>query len=152
MSVHVQPLTEEHFEVFRDLIFALADYEELERPDADAVDRLRADAFAEHPRFEAFLAWHNGAAIGYAICFETYSSFLAKPSMYLEDLFVLEAHRNLGAGSALFDHVLHLASERGCGRMEWQVLDWNQLARDFYHKRNATWMEEWLPYRIMLNP
>jgi GNAT superfamily N-acetyltransferase len=150
MSVSISPLTEERFDVFIDLIRALAAYEQLDPPSADAIERLRTDAFAAHPRFEAVLAYHNGTAIGYAIYFETYSSFLAKPSMYLEDLFVLEDHRLQGAGGALFDHVLRLARERGCGRMEWQVLDWNELARSFYQHREAQWMKEWLPYRITL--
>jgi len=150
MTIEISPLTEDRFPVFIDLLNALADYEELERPDADAVERLRSDAFASRPRFHALIGYANGVPVGYAIWFETYSSFLAKPTMYLEDLFVLEEHREHGVGSTLFDHVLQLSRERGCGRMEWQVLDWNQLARDFYHRRQAQWMQQWLPYRITL--
>ena len=70
--------------------------------------------------------------------------------MYLEDLFVREDKRASGAGGALFDHVVALGQSRGCGRVDWQVLDWNMLARDFYVKRNAQWMNEWLLYRITL--
>jgi GNAT superfamily N-acetyltransferase len=110
---------------------------------------LRADAFSSRPRFEAALARNDrGEAIGYAIWFETYSSFLARPIMYLEDLFVLESARGSGAGGRLFDHVRALGETRGCGLMQWQVLDWNTLAREFYHRRQATWMKEWLLYRI----
>ena len=68
--------------------------------------------------------------------------------MYLEDLFVLEGSRKGGAGSALFEHVRTLGAHRGCGRMEWQVLDWNTLAREFYKRRQATWMKDWLLYRV----
>ena len=150
MVITISALTEERFPVFIDLINALADYEELDRPDAEAVTRLQQDAFGNKPRFEAFIAYLNDEPVGYAICFETYSSFLAKPTMYLEDLFVLDGKREHGVGSALFDHVLNNARARGCGRMEWQVLDWNQLARDFYHHREAQWMKQWLPYRITL--
>lgn len=150
MVITISALTEERFPVFIDLINALADYEELDRPDAEAVARLRQDAFSDKPRFEAFIAYLDDEPVGYAICFETYSSFLAKPTMYLEDLFVLDGKREHGVGSALFDHVLNKARDRGCGRMEWQVLDWNQLARDFYHHREAQWMKQWLPYRITL--
>jgi len=150
MVITISALTEERFPVFIDLINALADYEELDRPDAEAVARLQQDAFGSKQRFEAFIAYLNDEPVGYAICFETYSSFLAKPTMYLEDLFVLDGKREHGVGSALFDHVLKMARDRGCGRMEWQVLDWNQLARDFYHHREAQWMKQWLPYRITL--
>jgi len=149
-AVTLQPLTEERFEDFLSLVDALADYENLERPSTAARERLRNDAFRERPRFEALLACVQDRAIGYAIYFETYSSFLAQPTMYLEDLFVLEEERTHGAGSALFDRVRSLASDRHCGRMEWQVLDWNMLARDFYHRREAQHMKEWMLYRITL--
>jgi GNAT superfamily N-acetyltransferase len=147
----VVPLTEGRFDEFVDLLRALADYERLEPPDAAAIERLRRDAFGDDapPRFEAALAVNGtGKAVGYATWFHTYSTFLAKPTMYLEDLFVRDDSRESGAGSALFEHVRTLGARRGCGRMEWQVLDWNTLAREFYHRREATWMKDWLTYRI----
>ena len=145
----VAPLTPDRFDDFVALIHALADYEKLDRPGAEALARLRADAFAERPRFEAALAIDaSGRAAGYAIWFETYSSFLARPTLFLEDLFVREDARRSGAGGLLFDHVLAIGASRGCGRMEWQVLDWNTLARDFYTRRGTQWMQEWLLYRI----
>lgn len=145
----ISPLTADRFDDFVRLIHALADYERIERPGADATARLRADAFAPRPRFEAALALHDGAAVGYAIWFETYSSFLARPTMFLEDLFVLETARGTGVGGQLFDYVRALGERRGCGRMEWQVLDWNTPAREFYQRRQAQWMKEWLVYRIL---
>ncbi len=148
--IRIIPLDLEHFSAFISLVNALADYEHLERPTSDAVERLRVAALGDAPRIECFLALDGDEAVGYAITLETFSSFLAKPTMYLEDLFVLESHREKGAGSALFDHVLNMAQHRLSGRMEWQVLDWNNLARDFYHRRNAEWMKEWLVYRITL--
>lgn len=145
----IATVTPERFDDFVGLIRALADYERLDPPDAAAIARLRDDAFGSRPRFEAALALGNeGHAIGYAIWFETYSTFLAKPTMYLEDLFVLETARQSGAGSRLFDHVRELGRARGCGRMDWQVLEWNTLARDFYARRQAQWLRDWLPYRI----
>jgi GNAT superfamily N-acetyltransferase len=145
----ITPLTESRFDDFAALIRALAAYERLDPPDGAAFERLRADAFGSRPRFEAALALDEaGRAIGYAIWFETYSSFLAKPTIYLEDLFVLEEARTGGAGGRLFDHVRALGRSRGCGRMEWQVLDWNVTARGFYDRRGAEWMKEWLVYRI----
>lgn len=137
-----------HFDRFITLLNALADYEKLERPSADAVQRLHDDAFGEFPRFDAFLAFRDGNAIGYAILLETYSSFLAKPTIFLEDLFVVESARGLGVGSALFNHVRAIGEARGCGRMEWQVLDWNELAIDFYKRKEGAYMKEWLTYRI----
>ena len=145
----VVPLTEGRFDDFVSLLNALADYEHLSRPDAVAVERLRRDALGPQPRFEAALALNaSGVAVGYATWFQTYSTFLAKPTMYLEDLFVREDARASGAGSALFEHVRTLGAHRGCGRMEWQVLDWNTLAREFYNRRQATWMKDWLLYRV----
>jgi GNAT superfamily N-acetyltransferase len=149
MAIAIVPLTEARFDEFVGLIHALADYEHLDRPDADAIGRLRADGFGPKPRFEAALAIDDeGQAVGYAIWFETYSSFLARATIYLEDLFVLESARSAGAGGRLFDHVRTLGAQRGCGRMDWQVLDWNTLARDFYHRRSGRWLREWLAYRI----
>jgi GNAT superfamily N-acetyltransferase len=145
----VVPLTADRFDEFVDLLQALADYERLPRPDDAAVERLRRDALGSEPRFEAALAVNSkGKAVGYATWFHTYSTFLARPTMYLEDLFVRDEARESGAGSALFEHVRALGAQRGCGRMEWQVLDWNTLAREFYNRRQATWLKDWLVYRI----
>jgi len=147
--MNVVSLTADRFDDFIDLIRALADYEHLTPPDAAAIERLRRDALGPQPRFEAALALNeSGVAVGYATWFHTYSTFLARPTIYLEDLFVREDARESGAGSALFEHVRTLGARRGCGRMEWQVLDWNTLARGFYERRQATWMKEWLFYRI----
>ena len=145
----IEPLIERRFDDFVHLIEALADYEHLPRPDTAAIARLRADAFDSRRRFEAALAIDDaGAAVGYAIWFETYSSFLAKPTIYLEDLFVIEGARRSGAGGLLFDHVRAIGEARGCGRMDWQVLDWNASARGFYERRGGQLMQEWLLYRI----
>ncbi len=147
--MRIVALTDDRFDEFIALIDALADYEHLARPDAAAVERLRRDAVGANPRFEAALAVNaQDEAVGYATWFHTYSTFLARPTIYLEDLFVRDDSRESGAGSALFEHVRALGVERGCGRMEWQVLDWNTLAREFYHRRQATWMKDWLLYRI----
>jgi GNAT superfamily N-acetyltransferase len=149
MDVTIVPLSDARFDEFVGLIHALADYERLPRPDTDAITRLRADGFAARPRYEAALAIDDeDRAVGYAIWLETYSSFLARPTMYLEDLFVLESARRGGAGGRLFDHVRALGAQRGCGRMDWQVLDWNTLARNFYQRRQGHWLREWLSYRI----
>ena len=106
--------------------------------------------FGPKPRIECFLVFMDGYPVGYAITLETYSSFLALPTLYLEDLFVLPEYRSRKAGYALFQTVLEEAKKRGCGRMEWSVLDWNQLAINFYERLGAQHMKEWLRYRISL--
>jgi GNAT superfamily N-acetyltransferase len=131
------------------LIDALADYEKLDPPDEAAKARLIRDLFSERPRVESFLATVEGAAAGYTFIFETYSTFLALPTLYLEDLFVLPAYRSRKVGSALFRAMVQEAHTRGCGRMEWSVLDWNQLAIDFYERYGAKRQREWLPYRMV---
>lgn len=132
------------------LIDALADYEKLDRPDALARERLLADGFERTPpRFDAFLASEeDGTSIGYAIVLEMYSSFLARPTLFIEDIFVLPEARRRGAGSALFRHLARIALQRDCGRMEWVVLEWNTLAQDFYRKRGGEHLREWQPYRL----
>ncbi len=136
---------------FLTLIDALADYEHLDRPDAAARERLIRDGTGEQPRYEAFLAAIDGKDVGYAIIYETYSSFLARPTLYLEDIFVLPEDRGRRAGAALFLHVAALARERDCGRMDWTVLDWNALAQDFYDRLGASWLKEWQLYRLTQN-
>jgi GNAT superfamily N-acetyltransferase len=135
------------------LICALADFEKLTPPDADAQARLAADGFGEKPRFEAWLAIvpERGEPVGYALLFETYSTFLARPTLYLEDIFVLPDFRGRGIGSAFLEHCIALARERGCGRMEWTCLDWNTKAQSVYEcKVGATRMSEWLLYRLSM--
>jgi GNAT superfamily N-acetyltransferase len=135
-------------EVFLALVDALADYEKLDRPTPEARERLLRDGFGPAPRFQAYLAEVEGRAVAYAIVFETYSSFLALPTLYLEDIFVLPEARRGGVGGAFFRFLAEEALRRGCGRMEWAVLDWNQLAIDFYEKIGARRMREWYTYRL----
>ena len=134
---------------FVGLIEALAHYEHLEPPDAEARTRLIRDATAGVPRFFTFLAELDGQLVGYAIYFETYSTFLARPTLYLEDLFVLPEARGKSVGAALFRACAAEAELRGCGRMEWQVLAWNDLALGFYeHLGAAPLHADWRCYRL----
>lgn len=135
-------------ETFLALVDALADYEKLDRPTPEARARLSRDAFGPNPRIEAWLAEDNEHAIGYAITFETYSSFLALPTLYLEDLFILPEYRKRKAGWSMFRTLAAEAVRRGCGRMEWAVLDWNQLAIDFYERLGAKRLKDWYVYRL----
>jgi GNAT superfamily N-acetyltransferase len=145
----IRPAVRTDGEAWLSLIDALADYEKLPRPDASARQRLLRDAFGTQPRLKVFLAESAGAIIGYAMTFETYSSFLALPTLYLEDLFVLQEYRGRGAGYQLFRHCVAEAHRSGCGRMEWQVLDWNRPAIDFYERLGARQLKEWLSYRLL---
>jgi GNAT superfamily N-acetyltransferase len=130
------------------LVEALAHYERLPPPDPQARERLARDLFGERPRMEAFLAETPEKIAGYAFVFETYSSFLALPTLYLEDLFVLPEYRSRGAGGALYRHVVAEAHRRGCGRVEFSVLHWNELARQFYLRHGARHMEQWQLFRV----
>lgn len=133
---------------FLELVDALADYEKLARPAPEARERLLRDAFGEHPRISVFLGELDGVPVGYAVTCETYSSFLALPTLFLEDLFVVPEARRAGLGSAFFAHLAAEAVRRGCGRMEWMVLDWNELAIGFYEKIGGTRLREWYVYRL----
>jgi GNAT superfamily N-acetyltransferase len=146
----IRPLTRTHGKAFLSLVNALADYEGLKRPDRAAQSRLLKNGLGKNKRFKAFLAFTEGKAVGYAIVFESYSSFRARPTLYLEDLFVLSGFRHRRIGYALFRKCLLEARRGGCGRMEWMVLDWNRPAIRFYRKFNAVWMKEWKLFRINL--
>jgi GNAT superfamily N-acetyltransferase len=130
------------------LVRGLADYEKLPPPDPAAEERLVREMFSTAPRIQAFLGEWNGEPAGYAFVFETYSSFLALPTLYLEDIFVLPEYRSRKIGYALFRAMVREAHSRGCGRMEWTVLDWNALAIDFYRGLGAREMSEWKLYRL----
>ncbi len=145
----VRKATEADASVILDLVDALAKYEKLQPPDSVAKGRLISDMTCARPRFDAYLCELDGRVAGYAFVLETYSSFLALPTLYLEDLFVLPEYRRKKVGYALFVAMLAEAHRRGCGRMEWTVLDWNSLAIDFYKKLGASHMNEWHLYRMV---
>ena len=131
-----------------ELITALAHYEKLDPPDEDAKARLMEDGWGRSPRFEAWLAESEDRPVGYAIAFETYSTFLARPTLYLEDIFVLPEHRRNGIGYTLFRRLAADARERGCGRMEWACLDWNEPGLTFYRKIGANPLSDWRYFRL----
>jgi GNAT superfamily N-acetyltransferase len=133
------------------LVIALAEFEKLEPPDAKAQERLIEDAFGAKPRIEVWLAFADGYRdpVGYAIFLETYSSFLARPTLYIEDVFVRMEHRRRGIGGALMRKAVELAKVRCCSRVEWTALDWNSNAQRVYEdKLGARRMSEWYLYRM----
>lgn len=133
---------------FLSLVTGLAEYEHLPPPDKAAQQRLLEDAFGDRKRFDVFLAELNGEAAGYAVVFETYSTFLARPKLYLEDLFVHPQFRGAGIGRELFAACLREALGRGCARMEWIVLNWNVPAIHFYQRWGAEYEKSWHIYGI----
>ena len=133
--------------VFR-LIEALAAYEKLSHAVTGDIASLEEHLFGPRPCVEALLAELNGQAAGFALFFQNYSTFLTKPGIYLEDLFVLPEYRGQGIGKALITHVATLAVDRGCGRFEWSVLDWNESAIGFYEKIGATVLPDWRICRV----
>ncbi len=148
MTVLVRKLQPTDVPRLLDLIDGLADYEKLARPDAAARQRLAADATAEPPRFSTLLAETGGQLVGYAIYFFTYSTFRARPTLYLEDVFVVPERRGQGAGIALFGACAREAVAQGCARMEWQVLAWNAPSIQFYERLGARRQADWLPFRL----
>jgi GNAT superfamily N-acetyltransferase len=130
------------------LIQALAEYERLTHEVMATEDRLRETLFGTRPSAEVLLAHWDQECAGFAVLFATYSTFLARPGIYLEDLFIKPHLRGKGIGLALLKHVARLAAERGCGRLEWGVLNWNQSAIGFYEKLGAVPMDEWTKYRL----
>ncbi|MFN9581150.1 MAG: GNAT family N-acetyltransferase [Bacteroidota bacterium] len=142
--------TEKDVHIIQAFIEGIAEYEKLSHEVETTPDKLRKTLFGERPYAEVLIARELDVPVGFALFFHNYSTFRAKPGIYLEDLFVLPEQRGKGHGKALFTPVLHIARERGCGRMEWCVLDWNKPAIDFYLNMGAKPMDEWTTFRITL--
>jgi hypothetical protein len=130
------------------LIRALAEFEKLPGPDDAAAERFAAHAFGAGRPFELLVAEVGGEVVGYALFFTTYSTFLARPGLYLEDVFVRPDLRGRGIGGALMRRLAALAVERGHGRFEWTVLDWNVRAQAFYRSLGARILPEWRVCRV----
>ncbi|HUP92512.1 MAG TPA: GNAT family N-acetyltransferase [Solimonas sp.] len=130
------------------LIQELAAYEKLSHEVVATEERLHASLFGPRPYAEALIAEEGGTGCGFALFFHNYSTFLARPGIYLEDLFVRPAARGRGLGKALLVRLAQLAIERGCGRLEWAVLDWNAPAIAFYRSLGAKSMDQWTVNRV----
>jgi len=130
------------------LIRALARYEKLDHEVTMDEARLEAALFGPHPYAETLIAEEDGEAVGFALFFHNFSTFLAKPGIYLEDLYVEESQRGKGTGRALLRRLAAIAVERDCGRLEWAVLDWNTDAIGFYERLGARPNADWTVYRL----
>ena len=148
MTLRIRGAESDDVQVIARLIRELAKFEKLEDQVVATDELLRAGLFGPRPYAEAVIAEEDAQPIGFALFFHTFSTFLARPGLYLEDLFVLAEHRGRGVGRALLAHLAHLAVERGCGRLEWSVLNWNQEAIRFYERLGARPNSEWTVYRL----
>lgn len=148
MTLTIRPATETDVPTIAALIRALARYEKLEHEVKLTDDKLRASMFGTRRYAEAILAEDGGEPVGFALFFHNYSTFLAQPGIYLEDLYVHESQRGKGVGKALLIELARIAVERQCGRLEWAVLDWNVDAIGFYERLGARPNSEWTVYRL----
>lgn len=130
----------------------LAAYEKLAHEVVATEDALRSTLFGPRPAAEVLIAELAGAPVGFALFFQNYSTFLARPGLYLEDLFVRPEARGRGLGKALLAELARLAVARGCARLEWAVLDWNELAMSFYRGLGASALGEWTTWRLSDEP
>jgi GNAT superfamily N-acetyltransferase len=150
MSLEIRAATSADVPRILQFIRELAEYEKLPHEVRATVEQLRATLFPADgkPAAECVLAFLDGQPAGFALYFYNYSTWLARPGLYLEDLFVSPTLRGKGVGKALLLHLARIANARGCGRMEWSVLDWNQPAIDFYRSLGAVPMNEWTVFRL----
>lgn len=144
----IVPATNDDVSIVLQFIKKLAEYEKLLDKVEATEQKLMETLFAEKPCAEVVIGYENDVPVGFALFFQTYSTFLAKPGIYLEDLFVNEESRGNGYGKSLLVHLAKLAVERNCGRLEWSVLDWNQPSIDFYESLGAKNQDTWNLYRL----
>jgi len=144
----IRPATESDVPVILQLIRDLASYEKAPGDVTATETQLQEVLFGRKPAAEVILAFEGASSVGFAVFFHNFSTWLGRPGLYLEDLFVHPEHRGKGYGRALLVHLAKIARDRGCGRMEWAVLDWNDPAIQFYRKLGAKPMEEWTVFRL----
>jgi GNAT superfamily N-acetyltransferase len=142
-AVRIAPARPDDVGTLFALVRGLAEYERLSHLVSGREDDLRQELFGAHPVIESVLAWDGEQAVGFALYFHNYSTFLARRGLYLEDLFVVPEARGRGIGKALIAHCARVAVTRGCGRFEWTVLDWNESAIRFYRSLGAELLPDW---------
>ena len=147
-ELEIRAATEDDVPLLLSLIEELADYERLSHEVVATEETLRHSLFGEQRVAEALLGYLGGDPAGFALFFHNFSTFLGKPGIYLEDLYVRPEFRGSGVGQALLVQIAKLAKERGCGRLEWSVLDWNEPAIGFYKRIGAAPVSGWTVYRM----
>lgn len=151
MPLRIEPARPRDTAVLHALIRALSEYERLTHLVVGTEAQLREELFGARPVVEAVLGWEDERPVAFALYFHNFSTFLARRGLYLEDLFVVPEARGRGYGKALMRHVARVAVQRGCGRFEWAVLDWNQPAIDFYRSLGAEVLPDWRIGRLTGN-
>ena len=146
--ITISPATRDDVSLLFELVMALAEYENLAHEVTGAPEDLDKYLFGKTPTAQAIVARIDGAPAGFALYFFNFSTFLMKPGIYLEDLFVLPGYRRRGIGTAIFQYLAQTALVKGCGRFEWSVLDWNQPAIDFYRSKGAVMLDDWRTCRV----
>lgn len=144
----IRPATVDDVPLIRQLIAELADYEKLAHAAVATDDDLRTQLFGQRPAAEVLIGEVDGEPAGFALFFHTFSTFLGKRGLYLEDLFVRPAARGVGLGRHLMAALARIAVQRDCGRFEWSVLDWNAPAIGFYRRLGAVAMDDWTVQRL----
>jgi len=148
-ALRIVQATREDVPLIRSFILELAEYERAKPGEAPVTERdLDASLFGDRPAAEVLIAYLGEEPAGFALFFHNYSTWLGKKGLFLEDLFVRPAARKHGVGYALFRELARLAVERDCGRMDWSVLTWNELAISFYRRIGAKSMDEWMTFRL----
>ena len=148
MTLSIRPAEGADVPIIAELIRGLATFEKMEDQVSMTEERLAESLFGKHRYAETLLAEDGGTPVGFALFFHNFSTFLGQPGLYLEDLFVVPEHRGRGIGRTLLKELARLAVERGCGRLEWSVLDWNSDAIAFYERLGARPNSEWTVYRL----
>ncbi len=148
MNFRIEPAQPQDTGVLLSLIHGLAEYEKLSHLVVGSEVQRRDELFGARPVIEAVIGWRDREAVGFALFFHNFSTFLARRGLYLEDLYVVPAARSRGYGKALMRHVARVAVERSCARFEWAVLDWNQPAIDFYRSLGADVLSDWRICRL----
>ena len=144
----IVPAQRAHVAAIHAMVRELAEYEKLTHLVSGSADDLQAELFGKQPTIEAIVALADALPVGFALFFHNYSTFLARKGLYLEDIYVQPAYRRRGIGHAMLVHLARVAVERGCGRFEWSVLNWNEPAIRFYEGLGATVMPDWRIVRV----
>jgi len=147
-DLRIEPATRDDVPLIVDLVKKLAAYERLEHEVVATEEDFREALFGATRAAEALLAYSGGQPVGFALYFSTFSTFVGRPGIYLEDIFVEPAHRGQGIGAALLARIAKIACDRNCGRLEWSVLTWNEPAIGFYERLGAQRMEGWRVFRL----
>lgn len=151
MSITIRQARPADAQTIYDMIYELAVYEKAPEEVVTTPEEIRETLFGAESQTEALICEVDGTAVGYAVFFTSYSTWLGRNGIYLEDLYISPDSRGNGAGKTLIRHIAQLAVQRRCGRLEWSVLDWNQPAIDFYKSIGAEPQSEWVRYRLAGN-